>query len=194
MGRPTTRYVGERKGYLEIISVIPQNKGGRHVQVELLCHACGNKTTQSSVVFRKSKSCGCERNKPDVGKSFGAKTMPWQLPKGEAAKRLLINRYKGGAKRRGIPFELSDEELSTLFKSPCSYCGQSETNTCKGLGKTSGDYPYVGIDRRDSSLGYIRENIVPCCWVCNMMKNTLEENFFLKHIEKIYNHRDTNVS
>lgn len=189
MGRPTTRYVGERRGYLEVLSIIPQNKGGRHVQLELLCHACGGKTTQSSVVFRKAKSCGCERNKPDVGKPPLTKKMPWQLPKGEAARRLLINRYKRSAKSKGLVFELTEEELSVLFKSPCNYCGQSETNLCKGLGKTSGDYSYVGIDRVDPSLGYVLNNVAPCCWVCNMMKNTLEEQFFLSHITKIHNYR-----
>jgi hypothetical protein len=120
---------------------------------------------------------------------MGPETMPWQLPKGEAAKRLLVLRYKRSAKNKGLSFELSDEDLENLFKGKCNYCGQSETNICKGLGKTSGDYSYVGLDRVDPVLGYTKENVVSCCWLCNTMKNTLSEDFFLQHIAKIFYHK-----
>ena len=188
MGRRTTRFVGERKGHLEVVGIIPQNKGGRHVQLELLCHACGNTATQSSVVFSKSKSCGCERHKAGEGKSLGPKTMPWQLESGEAARRLLVGRYKRSAKVKGLDFLLSDEDMTRLFKSSCSYCGRSETNTCKGLGKSSGDFAYVGLDRVDPFKGYTQDNVVPCCWMCNMMKNTLTQEAFLDHTTLIYKH------
>jgi len=186
MGRPSVRFVGEKNGYLEVLEVIPQNTAGRHVQLRLKCHKCGNEIERSSVIFRKAKSCGCDRNVAREGKSFGAKTMPWQLPKGEAARRLLVSRYKRSAKRKGIDFTLSDDDLRKLFKSPCRYCGRSETNTCKGLGKTSGDYDYVGIDRINPFKGYTKSNTAPCCWTCNMMKNTLTEESFLEHIKLIY--------
>lgn len=189
MGRRTVRFVGERKGHLEVLKVLPQNQSGRHVSLELLCHACGKTTTQSSVVFSKSKSCGCERHKAGVGKAMGPKHMPWQLEKGEAAKRLLIARYKRSARAKNLGFLLEDFEMTVLFKSACTYCGQKETNTCKGLGITSGDYSYVGLDRIDPRKGYTTDNVVPCCWTCNMMKNTLTESFFLEHIGKIVQHR-----
>lgn len=188
MGRPTTRFVGERKGHLEIVGIIPQNKGGRHVQLELVCHACGKTTTMSTAVFTKLKSCGCERHKSSTWKRVGAKTMPWQLESGEAARRLLVTRYKRSAKRKGVTFELTDEELTSLFKSPCTYCGKIETNVSKGLGKTSGDFAYVGLDRVDPFKGYTQDNAVPCCWLCNMMKNTLTQEAFLEHVSLIYQH------
>lgn len=188
MGRPTIRFVGERKGHLEIVGIIPQNKGGRHVQLELVCHACGKTTTMSTAVFTKSKSCGCERHKSSTWKRVGAKTMPWQLESGEAARRMLVTRYKRSAKRKGVTFELTDEELTSLFKSLCTYCGKIETNVSKGLGKTSGDFAYVGLDRVDPFKGYTQDNVVPCCWLCNMMKNTLTQEAFLEHVSLIYQH------
>lgn len=192
MGRRTVRFVGERKEHLEVLEIIPQNKGGRHVQLKLLCHACGKVTTQSSVVFSKSKSCGCERHIAGLGKSMGPKTMPWQLPKGEAAKRLLVGRYKRSAKAKNLEFALQEETLDFFFKSPCAYCGKVETNTCKGLGTSSGDYSYVGLDRINPFKGYTVDNVVPCCWLCNMMKNTLEEGTFLNHVNLIVKHRGLN--
>jgi len=189
MGRRTVRFVGERRYNLEVLEIHPQNQGGRHIQLKLLCHSCGNTTVQSSVVFSKAKSCGCQRHKSSSWSFAGPKKMPWQLPAGEAAKRTLIHRYKGSARRKNLLFSLDNESLTELFKSPCTYCGQTETNVVKGLGKTSGDYSYVGLDRIDPTLGYVLGNVVPCCWVCNMMKNTLEKDFFLKHVEKIYKNK-----
>ena len=186
MGRRTVRKVGEKNGYLEVLEVIPQNTAGRHVNVKVKCHKCGSESIKASPIFRKSKSCGCDRHKPSPGKTMGPKTMPWQLAEGEAARNSLILRYKRSAKNKGISFELSDRQLSMLFKSSCRYCGRKETHVVKGQGMSSGDYPYVGIDRLDSSLGYTKENTVPCCWTCNMMKNTLSESDFIEHVRKIY--------
>lgn len=188
MGRRTTKTVGQRKGHLEIIDILPQNKSGRHVQLEVLCHACNKTVLQSSVIFAKSKSCGCERNKAGVGKTFGAKTMPWQLEKGESARRLLVARYKRTAKTRGLEFTLTENEINLFFKAPCNYCDKKETNVCKGLGKSSGDYAYVGLDRVDPHLGYVKGNVVSCCWLCNMMKNTLTKGAFMEHVILIYKH------
>lgn len=190
MGRKSVRFVGERRGYLEILEVLPQNSAGTHVKVLLKCHNCNSTTEKSSVTFKKSKSCGCDRRNTNPGKFLGAKSMPWQLPHGEAAKRLLIKRYKRTAQTKKLSFTLSTSKMESLFKGCCHYCGRSETNTCKGLGKTSGDYKYVGIDRVDTSLGYEDFNVVSCCWLCNMMKNSLSKEIFIEHVTSIYNYQN----
>ena len=46
-----------------------------------------------------------------------------------------------------------------------------------------------GIDRKDSSIGYVSDNVVPCCEHCNMMKASLSINEFLSHIDRIMAHR-----
>jgi len=119
LGRKSVRFVGETKGYLEVLEVLPQNTSGRHVQVVVKCHNCGSVSEKSSVIFAKSKSCGCDRKNPGPGKSLGAKTMPWQLPSGEAAKRLLINRYKRTARQKKLDYQLPVSLAEKLFKSPC---------------------------------------------------------------------------
>ena len=48
------------------------------------------------------------------------------------------------------------EEIVSLNE--CEYCGG-------GL-----DPAGTGLDRLDSSLGYERANVVPCCGRCNMIK------------------------
>ena len=45
-----------------------------------------------------------------------------------------------------------------------------------------------GIDRIDSSKEYSLDNCVPCCEMCNKMKNTYTQDVFFEKITQIYNH------
>lgn len=80
--------------------------------------------------------------------------------------------YKRGAKARNLTFELTKEEFSTFWGLYCYYCNDKiET---------------IGIDRIVSSKGYILNNIVPCCSICNVMKLNHDKQFFINHIQKIW--------
>lgn len=48
-------------------------------------------------------------------------------------------------------------------------------------------YFYNGIDRVDSSLGYVPDNVRPCCKKCNYMKNQMELKEFHEQVRKIHN-------
>ena len=74
-----------------------------------------------------------------------------------------ISQYKSDAKKRNIPFLLTEEEFKGFWQAPCTYCGAAiET---------------IGLDRVDSSGPYHIDNVVSCCRPCNSSKNskTLEE-------------------
>lgn len=76
---------------------------------------------------------------------------------------------KSSAKRRGLDFSFKLEEYSDLIKLPCYYCDNL-------LGKQS--VIGSGLDRIDSSKGYVQGNCVSCCKLCNQIKMnilTLEE-------------------
>lgn len=77
----------------------------------------------------------------------------------------------GNAKTRGIKVQLTDNEISSLLNSNCYYCGKEKAD---------------GIDRIDSNKDYTINNIVPCCKVCNMMKNKFSLDTFLEQVNKIY--------
>lgn len=79
--------------------------------------------------------------------------------------------YKSCAKRRNILFNLSIEEFKEMWNKPCYYCGDTVDT--------------IGIDRVDSSIGYISSNCRPCCSVCNYMKLDHTEEYFINHIKKI---------
>lgn len=81
--------------------------------------------------------------------------------------------YKASAKERNLSFNLSLNEFKTFSNMKCHYCG-SETNV-------------IGIDRINSSIGYVLPNCISCCATCNKMKMDMGYTTFLLHIEKIKN-------
>lgn len=79
--------------------------------------------------------------------------------------------YKASAKIRGKAFELDLKYFQDNWNKECIYCG----DTING----------IGIDRKDNSLGYIKENVVMCCEMCNRMKLDYEIDQFILHCNKI---------
>lgn len=77
--------------------------------------------------------------------------------------------YKNRSKSRGLIFSLTLSEFEDITALPCNYCGD-----------ISG-----GIDRIDSSIGYIHGNIVPCCEQCNTMKLDYTVTEFIEKCNKI---------
>ena len=97
-------------------------------------------------------------------KGSGKKT-----PKGTSVfVNMLISIYKSNAKKRKISYELSYDEFVSIINEPCAYCGDANENILKKAKYE--DFPYTGIDRVDNSLGYVKENTVPCCEFCNRAK------------------------
>lgn len=80
-------------------------------------------------------------------------------------------RYKKSSESKGRPFELTQDEFNLFWQKPCTYCG-SEIKT-------------IGLDRLDSTLGYTRENVTPCCTDCNMMKRGMSLPAFINHCKKV---------
>lgn len=77
------------------------------------------------------------------------------------------------AKHRKIDFSLTSEQVFDILDENCFYCGQEKSN---------------GIDRIDSSIGYVTTNSIPCCSMCNYMKKDFTQEDFLKQCKKISSH------
>ena len=81
--------------------------------------------------------------------------------------------YKYRAKKKNFLFELDFETFKSLVTSDCEHCGSEG----------------CGIDRLDSSQGYIISNCVPCCTMCNRMKLTHSEEDWTNQMMKIVEHK-----
>jgi hypothetical protein len=65
--------------------------------------------------------------------------------------------YKRNADKKGVTFDLSNEDWNILIKGDCKYCGRTPNK-------------WFGIDRVIPSLGYVFDNVVSCCRDCNVDK------------------------
>jgi hypothetical protein len=66
---------------------------------------------------------------------------------------------KRAIKCSGVPSDIDLPAYSNLIKNPCWYCG--------GLLNESGH----GLDKKIPKSGYTLQNVVPCCVICNRIKN-----------------------
>lgn len=84
--------------------------------------------------------------------------------------KMVLNATKHSALRRNLTFDVTYEDLERLIFSNCNYCGIEPSNLYVPKRTKNISLFYNGLDRIDSSQGYIKSNIMPCCWDCNMAK------------------------
>lgn len=101
------------------------------------------------------------------------------------AKRKLYYKYKLSAKNRNYEFKLSFEEFLKLTQQNCFYCNTQPMQEERY--NSHHCYIYNGVDRFDNSKGYIMDNVVTCCKICNQMKSSMSGHDFIKQINKISN-------
>lgn len=100
----------------------------------------------------------------------------------EQHRKFLLNlRDKGGDE-----YLVNYETFKEFVSLPCHYCGQSGTRKIKTRSVAYSN----GIDRVDSNRGYFRDNIVPCCWMCNRLKMRSSVEDLLNHALRIVRHQN----
>ena len=110
------------------------------------------------------------------------------LPVGVASRNSLLKSYQLDAATRNLTWTLTGEEFDVLVKGICSYCGIAPQQIHRAGIQINGVFCYNGIDRRDSSQGYVKENCVSCCKRCNWWKSDMTAQDFLAHVRKIASH------
>jgi len=124
--------------------------------------------------------------KRKISKTMTGNSVVYKLPKkdkyeiGEIGLYKLFRRYQ----RTKKIFELTIRHFKIITSSNCYYCGSKPAMVSF---KNGGNqvYIYNGVDRLDSKIGYTKDNVVPCCAMCNKMKFTYDVELFLTHVKKI---------
>jgi len=150
-----------------------------------ICLNCNKEfIVPSSYLNSNAKSCGCKlkEHREEFGKKFAGTN---KLNDGESGFNILYNDYVRSANRRNFQFNITVEKFRELTKSNCHYCGEAP---CKisydsSSKKTTG-YIFNGLDRKDSKVGYIEKNVLPCCSICNYAKRSMSYNDYINHIKK----------
>lgn len=176
-GKYQFNLVGKRFGKLAVIERLEKHTKSRAIYYKCICDCGKEKIALSKNLHEgKTNNCGCE--------TIARLSISRRKGYGQALRNRVVGSYKSGAKRKGREFKLTDEELNKLFKGNCYYCGTKPSTTISNV-KHFGEFTYNGIDRINSNKGYVIDNVVSCCKVCNYMKNDSSLEQFLKSIKKI---------
>lgn len=130
----------------------------------------------------------CDKEVSHINKTKSCRNCR-MMKKGESGSNRLYSIYKRHANTHKREFTLELEKFRILTTSNCFYCNAIPKNRISNSnpGKISywGEYVYNGIDRVDNSIGYITENCVPCCEICNWAKSNKGIKEFEKYIINI---------
>jgi hypothetical protein len=149
---------------------------------------CGTEAEVTAGSLRGGKSCGClSREISGVSR---------RLPNGGAARNANLLKYKASAKKRNLEWSLSEEQFDLLTSGNCHYCGTEPKQICRASisCRQTSQIIYNGIDRVNNTLGYISENTVSCCKVCNRAKDVMSQDEFLSWASRVTRHNETRPS
>ena len=97
-------------------------------------------------------------------------------------------------KHRNIEWNLSLEQWVEIVEKDCEICGSKPILKEGKLHKRTGQQvPINGVDRIDSSKGYIIGNVRCSCSKCNYMKHRMDDEEFLNHVNKIWRNNFANI-
>jgi len=129
------------------------------------CSMCSEYKSAENFWSNSSRSSGLDSRCKPCGVKCKKLKRVWQNP------QQAFSRYKRSAQVRGHVFELSKLEFESFEDSCCFYCNE----------KIQG----FGLDRVDNEQGYILNNVVPCCGVCNKFKGSFTQGAFIEHCVRI---------
>jgi|SRR5208282_5227031 len=140
---------------------------------------CGNftKVTTGSLRSGKTKSCGCLFREAV------------RLESGQAGFNIVFNRYKKYAEKRGLNWELTEEQFKSLTLGNCHYCGEPPKQISRRQ-SDNGAFAYNGVDRMNNLFGYISGNVVSCCGIHNQMKGTMSLDEFIRACIRVAEHKN----
>jgi len=126
------------------------------------------------------------RKKHDITTILSSST---QLQKKQEDKTISVAELwrcvQKNAYSRGLLFTLSELDFESLIIKPCYYCGFQSLSRLNG------------IDRIDNNKGYVFQNCISCCKMCNVIKNMQHPNEFLDKVDAIctyYNNKITIIT
>ena len=171
------KYIGKTFGVITVLEVAYETydkaKQSKRTYFKVHCNRCGRDSIlrADALTIRgrngKQERKSCKLCYADLQKEIAdnkyAETRHF---------RRRLGSIKGNAKGRNIDFNLTEEQVDDLINKPCFYCGKEHSD---------------GIDRLDSTKPYTIDNCVPCCSICNRMKNKFSLEVFLDKVEKIHN-------
>ena len=155
-------YAGEVFGDWCVVKYDSHNDRGV-ATFQVSCKLCGKKKIRSIQDLKRSTRCKCRSGVAQLGGSSQQ----------NACYRTIVKKNEKLKERESL--WISIEEMIDMHKMDCIYCGTNYTESNNWQG-----YKHNGIDRVNSSKGYIHGNVQPCCRVCNTIKGEMNHSDFIK--------------
>ena len=92
-----------------------------------------------------------------------------------------VESAKHRALRKGIVFEITDEDIVNKLSEQNNKCYISKQN----ISMIENDWYSLSLDRLDNSLGYTKDNTIVVTKFVNSSKNDLPLNIFLKMLKEV---------
>lgn len=102
-----------------------------------------------------------------------------------------INGVRWRAKKNSIEFNLDSDYIYNLILNQDKKCPYCECNLCF-LNNRDDKVTSPSFDRLIPSIGYLKENVVVCCYRCNSIKNNAtydELNLIVNNLKNVINSR-----
>lgn len=154
---------------------------------------CGNEKIALLRCVKRGEtlSCGCLQAEGASARMVG-KCPSNKRPEKERAVSWSFSETKQSAKTRKIEMSLSVFDIANLVFENCYYCDAPPARLIKHTRDCAQvKVPVNGIDRYDNSVGYTKDNSVPCCSYCNYLKRDRHGLDFLKVVKKISENIDS---
>ena len=166
---------GDIFGSWKIIKEVEQDLKSGHRRFECLCLEC----SVSFVVFSGNLISGSSKRCYNCW-VINNKKYPEYI---SSTRKKIYSNFKAKAKSRKIPFEISIEEVLKLLDKQKYRCALTNEPLEIDMDPKNGS-----LDRIDSSLGYIRGNVQWVLKDINIMKNQLDEKYFISLCSKVIEH------
>lgn len=123
-----------------------------------ICKTCGE-SFDTNRAHKSYCNIKCYRNNKDIKAKYADRTKTF-LNKYNATYTRRFKQLQAKCTLKKYEIDVTFDKYKELLDKGCIYCA-------KELAKEKG----VSLDRKDSSIGYLESNVVPCCGKCNQIKN-----------------------
>ncbi len=105
----------------------------------------------------------------DARERFSSRTKTWR---NSNPIKHRLSMYKAKCKRVRMEYSIPDRLFEDLVTDNCYYCHAEPK-------------PLNGIDRVDNSKGYLEDNVVSCCEMCNLAKRDCTRQQFESWAQRV---------
>lgn len=183
--------IGTKYGYLTIVELSEPKITEKQKYTMWKCQCiCGNfKDVAHGDLMKKNriKSCGCKTKETTLIAIDESNKARYKKMGCTSTEHNFYSQYRFSdtVRSRKLEFNLTMPEFVKITNSNCYYCGIKPQSMRFSHSKSESQL-LNGIDRKDSSIGYTIENVVPCCIHCNRAKMDRNIDDFINWVKLIY--------